>query len=64
MNIPFGRDVLEAHVRHDCNVAARLRKIHLDIETFTLDQAPEAYARLRRGEVRGRAVIVPSAAPR
>jgi len=38
---------------------ARAGKIRIDVETFSLDQAPEAYARLRRGEIRGRAVIVP-----
>lgn len=38
---------------------ARTGKIALDVERFRLDQAPEAYDRLRRGEIRGRAVIVP-----
>jgi propanol-preferring alcohol dehydrogenase len=39
---------------------ARSGKIHVDVETYPLERAPEAYARLRRGEVRGRAVITPS----
>jgi propanol-preferring alcohol dehydrogenase len=34
-------------------------RIHLETERFSLDRAPEAYDRLRRGDVRGRAVIVP-----
>ena len=38
---------------------ARAGKIRVDVEVFSLDHAPEAYARLRRGEIRGRAVIVP-----
>ncbi|HEY5949661.1 MAG TPA: NAD(P)-dependent alcohol dehydrogenase [Kofleriaceae bacterium] len=38
---------------------ARAGKIRIDVETFSLDQAPEAYARLRRGEIRCRAVIAP-----
>jgi propanol-preferring alcohol dehydrogenase len=38
---------------------ARTGKIRVDIETYPLERAPEAYARLRRGEVRGRAVITP-----
>ena len=38
---------------------ARAGKIHLDVEAFSLDEAPEVYARLRRGEIRGRAVVVP-----
>jgi alcohol dehydrogenase, propanol-preferring len=42
---------------------ARAGKIHVDVETFSLDDAPEAYARLRRGEVRGRAVILPKVKP-
>lgn len=38
---------------------ARAGKIRVDVEAFPLDQAPEVYERLRRGEIRGRAVIVP-----
>lgn len=38
---------------------ARTGKIKVDVETFPLERAPEAYARLRRGDVRGRAVITP-----
>ena len=38
---------------------ARSGKIRVDVERFTLDQAPEVYARLRKGEIRGRAVISP-----
>jgi alcohol dehydrogenase, propanol-preferring len=38
---------------------ARSQRIRLEVEKFTLDQAPEVYAKLRRGEIRGRAVIVP-----
>jgi propanol-preferring alcohol dehydrogenase len=38
---------------------ARAGRIRMDVETFPLDQAPEVYARLRRGEIRGRAVVVP-----
>ena len=34
-------------------------KIALEVESFTLDEAMTAYARLRRGQLRGRAVIVP-----
>jgi alcohol dehydrogenase, propanol-preferring len=39
---------------------AKTGKIKVDVETFTLARAPEAYERLRRGEIRGRAVIVPA----
>lgn len=39
---------------------ARAGKIRLDVESFPLSEAPEVYARLRRGEIRGRAVIVPN----
>jgi propanol-preferring alcohol dehydrogenase len=38
---------------------ARAGRIRMDVETFPLDRALEAYERLRRGEIRGRAVIVP-----
>lgn len=40
---------------------ARAGKIRMDVETFPLGQAPAVYERLRRGEIRGRAVIVPEA---
>jgi propanol-preferring alcohol dehydrogenase len=38
---------------------ARAGRVHADVQTFPLEQAPEAYAALRRGEIHGRAVIVP-----
>jgi propanol-preferring alcohol dehydrogenase len=37
----------------------RAGKLRMDAEAFPLDQAPEVYERLRRGEIRGRAVVVP-----
>lgn len=38
---------------------ARAGRIRVEVETAPLDQAIETYARLRRGEIRGRAVVVP-----
>lgn len=38
---------------------ARSGKIRVDVETFPLERAPDAYAQLREGKIRGRAVIVP-----
>jgi len=38
---------------------ARLGKISVETEVFSLDEAPEAYGRLHAGTIRGRAVIVP-----
>ena len=38
---------------------ARAGAIHVEVERFGLDQAPEAYRRLHEGAVRGRAVVVP-----
>ncbi|HEY7509262.1 MAG TPA: NAD(P)-dependent alcohol dehydrogenase [Vicinamibacteria bacterium] len=38
---------------------AHAGRIRLEVETFPLDRAAEAYERLRRGEIRGRAVVVP-----
>jgi propanol-preferring alcohol dehydrogenase len=40
---------------------ARAGAIHAEIETLALEQAIEGYRRLRRGEVRGRAVATPAA---
>jgi len=38
---------------------ARIGAVHVEIERYSLDQAPEAYRRLHDGKVRGRAVVVP-----
>jgi alcohol dehydrogenase, propanol-preferring len=38
---------------------AKANRIKLDVETFPLAQAPAVYQRLRGGELRGRAVVVP-----
>lgn len=38
------------------------RKIKAEIETFALDETPAAYARLRAGDIAGRAVILPGLA--
>jgi alcohol dehydrogenase, propanol-preferring len=38
---------------------ARAGAIHAEVERFPLDQAVDAYARLRRGDVVGRAVVTP-----
>lgn len=38
---------------------AQRDRLRLDVETFSLAQASEVYGRLRRGEIRGRAVITP-----
>ncbi len=42
---------------------AQAGKLRAEIEFFTLDQTGEAYRRLRRGAIHGRAVITPGAAP-
>ena len=44
---------------HEVLELARAGRISTTIERFRLDQAPEAYARLRSGELRGRAVVCP-----
>ena len=41
---------------------ARAGRITAHIETFSLDNAAEAYEKLRSGKLRGRAVVTPSAA--
>lgn len=35
-------------------------QLHVEIETYSLDEGPQAYERLHAGKVRGRAVIVPN----
>ena len=39
---------------------ARAGAIHVEVERLALEETVEAYRRLRRGEIRGRAVVVPS----
>ena len=38
---------------------ARAGAIHVEVERYSLDQAPEAYRKLHEGTIRGRAVVVP-----
>ena len=40
---------------------ARAGLVGLHVERYGIDEAPEAYARLHDGKVRGRAVVIPSA---
>ncbi|TNC37618.1 NAD(P)-dependent alcohol dehydrogenase [Mumia zhuanghuii] len=39
---------------------ARRDQVHVEIETYSLDEAPKAYERLHAGQVRGRAVVLPN----
>jgi propanol-preferring alcohol dehydrogenase len=39
---------------------ARRGQVGVEIETFSLEEGPEAYARLHEGKIRGRAVILPN----
>ncbi|MCF6746214.1 NAD(P)-dependent alcohol dehydrogenase [Blastococcus sp. KM273128] len=38
---------------------ARAGAIHVEVERYTLDQAPSAYRKLHEGTIRGRAVVAP-----
>jgi hypothetical protein len=38
---------------------ARAGAVHVEVEKYTLDEAPEAYRRLHEGAVRSGAVVVP-----
>ena len=44
----------------DVIALARRGPIHVETEWFSLDQANEAYERMRTAGLRGRAVLVPS----
>jgi len=46
---------------HEVLALARAGRIHVDVERFGLDRAPDAYDRMRAGTLRGRAVVTPSA---
>lgn len=39
---------------------ARAGSVEVEIETYSLDEAPKAYERLHEGKIRGRAVILPN----
>ena len=39
---------------------ARRGQVNVEVETFTLDEAPRAYQLLHDGKIRGRAVVVPN----
>lgn len=47
----------------ECLDLAREGKIHAHVEHFTLDEAPQAYEKMREGHLDGRAVISPEAVP-
>ena len=62
--LPYGAEVATTYwgtatELMDLVALARAGKIRVDVEAFALDQALDVYARLRKGEIRGRAVIVP-----
>ncbi|MEX2080024.1 MAG: zinc-binding dehydrogenase, partial [Dehalococcoidia bacterium] len=39
---------------------ARSGAVHVEVETFSIDEAPRAYQLLHDGKIRGRAVVVPN----
>jgi propanol-preferring alcohol dehydrogenase len=51
------------HDLHDVVALARSGHLATTVETFTLDDSVIAYDRLRRGQVTGRAVVVPREVP-
>ena len=62
--LPFGAEVATSYwgtapELFELVALARTGRIRLDVQTFPLDRALEAYDLLRKGEIRGRAVIVP-----
>lgn len=62
--LPYGAEVATSYwgtVPELMELVALAQRNHLqlNVATFPLDQAPAVYARLRQGEIEGRAVIVP-----
>ncbi len=62
--IPYGAEVATSYwgtvtELMELVTLAQTNKLRLEVEKYPLDRAMDAYARLRRGDVRGRAVIVP-----
>jgi propanol-preferring alcohol dehydrogenase len=65
-SLPYGAEVATSYWGtatdlQELVALARAGKISIDVESFPLARAPEVYERLRRGEIRGRAVVVPGA---
>lgn len=63
--LPYGAEVATSYWGTVTELAelvtlARAGKLRLDVEVFPLERAKDAYERLRRGEIRGRAVIAPA----
>ena len=63
-SVPYGAEVATSYWGTvteliELVALARAGEIRVDVEAFSLDQAPDVYARLKRGEIRGRAVITP-----
>jgi propanol-preferring alcohol dehydrogenase len=64
-SVPYGAEVATSYwgtvpELMEVIALARAGRIRVDVETFPLERAADAYAALRRGTVRGRAVIVPA----
>ncbi|WP_138997617.1 NAD(P)-dependent alcohol dehydrogenase [Rhodococcus zopfii] len=62
--VPFGASVVTPYWGSRTELMevvalARAGKLDIHSETFTLDQGPEAYRRLREGSILGRGVVVP-----
>ncbi len=62
--IPFGAQISTSYWGSlpelmELVAIAQRGRLRLEVETFPLARAPEVYAKLRAGEIRGRAVIVP-----
>lgn len=62
--VPFGASVVTPYWGSRTELMevialARAGKLDIHTETFTLDQGPEAYRRLREGSILGRGVVVP-----
>ena len=63
-SIPYGASVLPPYWGSRSELMevfdlARTGKIKVHNERFTIEQAPEAYERLKAGTILGRAVVVP-----
>ena len=63
-SLPYGAEVATSYwgtitELMELVALARGKRIRIDVETAPLAEAPHVYERLRRGEIRGRAVIVP-----
>ncbi|MCY1558218.1 hypothetical protein D9M68_951330 [compost metagenome] len=64
MGMPFGVNMTNPYWGSRAELIevvglARQQKIHIEVERYKLDEAVAVYDKLRNGQIKGRAVLIP-----